>query len=154
MSWNTWDISTALFPVLPVVWQSNKASAVEKYLLKTPGNGISETLNFKMSLDASTLKHLFLWCKFQSQLLFIISLLLENFLTALHGLYEFSHKWKEVLTGEKLATLAISRIVLNRCVHIVKEVIAWNLLPSLWLLEQSKEVTLWVNLSWHIRSYI
>ena len=154
MSWNTGDISTALLPVLPVVWQSNKASAVEKYLLKTPGNGISETLKFKMSLDALTLKHLCLWCKFQGQLLFIISLLLENFLTALHGFYEFSHKWKEVLTGVKLASLAISRIILNRCVHIVKEVIAWNLLPSLWLFEQSKEVTLWVNLSWHIRSYI
>ena len=54
-----------------------------KFLLKTPGNAISETLNFKMSLDASVLKNLYLWCKFQSHLLFIISLLLKNFLTAL-----------------------------------------------------------------------
>ena len=53
-----------------------------KFLLKTPGNAISETLNFKMSLDASVLKNLCLWCEFQSHLLFIISLLLKNFLTA------------------------------------------------------------------------
>ena len=54
-----------------------------KYLLNTPGDAISETLNFKMSLDASALKNLCLWCEFQSCLLFIISLLLKNFLTAL-----------------------------------------------------------------------
>ena len=59
---------------------------------------------------------------------------------------------KRGIDWRKIGILAISRIVLNRCVHIVKEVIPWNL--SLWLLEQSKEVTLWVNLSWHIRSYI
>ena len=53
-----------------------------KYLLKTPGNSISETLSVKMSLDALALKNLYLWCKFQSCLLFIISLLLKNFLTA------------------------------------------------------------------------
>ena len=47
MSWNAWDILTALFPVLQVFWQSNMASEVEKYLLKTPKNGISETLNSK-----------------------------------------------------------------------------------------------------------
>ena len=55
------------------------ASTVEN----TPGNAISETLNFKMSIDASVLKNLCLWCEFQSRLLFIISLLLKNFLTAL-----------------------------------------------------------------------
>ena len=54
-----------------------------KYLLKTPGNTISETLNFKMSLDALALKNLYLWCEFQSRLIFIISLLLKNILTAL-----------------------------------------------------------------------
>ena len=54
-----------------------------KYLLKIPGNGISETLNFKMSLDASALRNLCLLCVFQSCLLFIISLLLKNVLTAL-----------------------------------------------------------------------
>ena len=54
-----------------------------KYLLKTSGNTISETLIFKMSLDASALENLFLWCRFQSHLVFIISLLLKNFLTAL-----------------------------------------------------------------------
>ena len=56
-----------------------------KYLLKTPGNGISETLNFKMPLNASALKTLCLWCEFESHLLFIISLLLKNSLSALQG---------------------------------------------------------------------
>ena len=49
-----------------------------------PGNTISETLIFKMSLDASALKSLCFWCEFQSRVLFIISLLLKNFLTAPH----------------------------------------------------------------------
>ena len=40
-------------------------------LLKTPGNGISETLNFKISLVAMALKNLCLWCEFQSRLLSI-----------------------------------------------------------------------------------
>ena len=40
-----------------------------KCLLKTPGKTISETLNFKLSLDASALKNLYLSCKFQSHLL-------------------------------------------------------------------------------------
>ena len=60
-----------------------------KCLLKTPGNAISATLYFKMSLAALALKNLFLWCEFQSRLLFIISLLLKNFLTAL-VVYEHS----------------------------------------------------------------
>ena len=66
-----------------------------KYLFKTPGNAISETLNFKISLDASALKNLCLWCKFQSHLLFIIGLLLKNVLTALNtGAYKVSvHKF-------------------------------------------------------------
>ena len=54
-----------------------------KYLMKIPGNAISEDLNFTLPLDALTLKNLCLWCKFKSPLLFIISLLLTNFLTAL-----------------------------------------------------------------------
>ena len=36
-----------------------------------------------LSLDASALRNLCLWCEFQSRLLIIISLLLKNFLTAL-----------------------------------------------------------------------
>ena len=40
-------------------------------------------LNFKMFLGTSVLKNLCLWCEFQSCLLFIISLLLKNSLTAL-----------------------------------------------------------------------
>ena len=55
------------------------ASTVEN----TSGNTISETLNFKMSLDASALRNLCLWCEVQSCLLIIISLLFKNFLTAL-----------------------------------------------------------------------
>ena len=50
-----------------------------KYLLNTPGDAISEILNFTMSLDASALKNVRLWCEFQSRLLFIISLLLKTF---------------------------------------------------------------------------
>ena len=46
---------------------------------KTPGIAISKTLNFKMPLDASVLKNLFLWYKFQSCPLFIICLLFETF---------------------------------------------------------------------------
>ena len=49
-----------------------------KYSLKTPGNSISETLNFTMSLAALALKNLCLWCEFQSRLLFIIRLLLKK----------------------------------------------------------------------------
>ena len=53
MSWNTWDISTTLFPVLHVFWRNNKASAVENTSWKPlPRNGIPKTLNFKMFLDA------------------------------------------------------------------------------------------------------
>ena len=58
-----------------------------KFLLKTPGNAISETLYFKISLDATALKNLCLWCEFQSRLLFITSLLLKNLLTALRQTY-------------------------------------------------------------------
>ena len=67
-----------------------------KYPLNTPGDAISEILNFTMSLDASALKNVRLWCEFQSRLLFIISLLLKNFLTALIVLNvaEFYPSWK------------------------------------------------------------
>ena len=58
------------------------ASKVENTSWK-PLEAISETLIKKMSLDASALKNLCLWCNLQSRLLFIISLLLKNFLTAL-----------------------------------------------------------------------
>ena len=49
-----------------------------KHLLKTTFNAIFETLNFKMSLDASALKNLFLSCEFQIHPLFIISLPLDS----------------------------------------------------------------------------
>ena len=82
-AWNACDILMVLFPVLRVFWRNNIASVVVNTSWKPPGNAISETLNFKMSLDASALKKLCLWCKFQSRLLIIIGLLLKNFLTAL-----------------------------------------------------------------------
>ena len=78
MSWNASDISTAF-----VILTKQHGLRGGKFLLKSPGNAISETLNFKMSLDASALKNLCLWCEFESHLLFIISLLLKTFLTAL-----------------------------------------------------------------------
>ena len=58
-----------------------------KFPLKPPENAISETLYFKISLDASALKNLCLWCEFQNRLLFLISLLLKNLLTALRQTY-------------------------------------------------------------------
>ena len=76
-----WDIVTALFPVSILTKQHSICGG--KYLLKTPGNAISEIINFKMSLDALALKNACLWCEFQSHLVFIISLLLKSFLTAL-----------------------------------------------------------------------
>ena len=54
-----------------------------KYLLKTPGNVISETLNFKMSLDSLALRNLCLWFEFQSCLQFIISLLMKKIFDSL-----------------------------------------------------------------------
>ena len=54
-----------------------------KYLLKTPGNAISETLIFTISLVSLALKNSCLWCEFQNCVLHIISLPLKNFLTAL-----------------------------------------------------------------------
>ena len=66
-----------------------------KHVLKTLGNAITETLIFKMSLDGLALKNL---CEFQSRLLFIISLLLKNFLTALSNqvyfFYIFLIDWR------------------------------------------------------------
>ena len=63
-----------IVPSLACILMKQHGVHGEKYLLKTPGNGVSETLNSKMPLDASALKNLYLWCKFQSRLLFIISL--------------------------------------------------------------------------------
>ena len=73
-----------ILPSLACILTKQHGVCSGKYLLKTPGKTISETLNFKLSLDASALKNLCLSCKFQSRLLLIISLLLKIFLTALH----------------------------------------------------------------------
>ena len=74
----------SIVPSLACILTKQNGVRSGKHLLKTPANAISETLTFKMSLDASALKNLRLWCEFQSRLLFIINLLLKNFLTALH----------------------------------------------------------------------
>ena len=63
----------------PSIWMKQHGVRGGKYLLKTPGN--------TMSLDALVLKNFCPWCKFQSRLLFIIRLLLKNFLTALKSLH-------------------------------------------------------------------
>ena len=76
-----------IIPSLVGILKNQHGVCIGKFLLNTPGNAISKTLNFKMSLDASTLKNLFLWCEFQIRLPFIISLRLKNFLTALHSLF-------------------------------------------------------------------
>lgn len=81
MSWNAWDgtdISTALFPVSCAYSDKTTWRLRWKIPLETPGNAISLTLLFKTSLDASVLKSLCLWRKFQSCLLFIINLLLKK----------------------------------------------------------------------------
>ena len=82
MSWNAWDISTTLFPVSCAYSDKTTWRPRWKIPLETPGNAISEALIFKTSLDASVLKNLCLWRKFQSCLVFIINLLLKNFLTS------------------------------------------------------------------------
>ena len=46
----SWDILTALFPVLCILTKQHGIRG-GKYLLKTSGNNISETLIFKMSLQ-------------------------------------------------------------------------------------------------------
>ena len=50
---NAWEISMAIVPSLACILTKQHAIRGGKYLLKTPGTTISETLNFKMSLDAS-----------------------------------------------------------------------------------------------------
>ena len=45
-----------VFPSLARILMKQHGICGGKYLLKTPGNAISETLNFKMFLDASALK--------------------------------------------------------------------------------------------------
>ena len=72
-----------IVPSLACILMNRQGILSEKYLLKTHGNAISETVIFKIALDASALKNLCVWYEFQSRLLFIISLLLKNFLTAL-----------------------------------------------------------------------
>ena len=78
MLWNAWDISMAnLFPVLCVFWWNNMASTVENTSWKPL------EMPFQNTPSTSALKNLCLYCEFESHLLFIISLLLKKFLTAL-----------------------------------------------------------------------
>ena len=76
MSWNAWDILMALFPVLCVFWWNNMASTVENTSWKPLEMPFLQ--NVPRCLGPQEL-----WCEFQSHLLFIISLLLKNFLTGL-----------------------------------------------------------------------
>ena len=67
-----------------------------------------KTLNFKMSLDASALKNLCLWCEFR--LLPIISLLPKNFLTALRKLWrQMTQSWVETVTATDTSTNTIGK---------------------------------------------
>ena len=50
MSWNGWNISTAV-PSLACILMKQHGVCGGKYLLKTRRDAISETLNFKMSLQ-------------------------------------------------------------------------------------------------------
>ena len=63
-----------IVPSLACILTKQHGVHAGKYLLKTPGN--ARDSNFKISLEASALKDLCLWCEFQCRLLFIISLLL------------------------------------------------------------------------------
>ena len=67
----------SIVPSLACILTKQHGVRVGKYLWKTSGNTISETLIFRMPLQyyASALKNLCLWCEFQSCLLFIITLL-------------------------------------------------------------------------------
>ena len=83
MLWNAWDILTALFPVLRV-FQLNNGFLVENTSWK-PLETWFPRLEFQNVATRLLLspKELPLVRPFQSHLLFIISLLLKNFLTAL-----------------------------------------------------------------------
>ena len=53
-----------IVPSLACILTKQRGVRGGKYLLKTPGNTIFETLIFKISLEALTPENLFLWCKF------------------------------------------------------------------------------------------
>ena len=79
-----WRFDGIRFPVnIASILREQHSIRSWKYLLKTPGNAISETLNFKMSLDALALKKLCFWFKFQSAYYSIWACYLKTFLTAL-----------------------------------------------------------------------
>jgi len=83
-----------------------------KHLLKSPGNAISESLIIKMSLDALALKNLCLGCEFQRCLLFVISLLFSNFLTALKQPSHLSHLITVVILGTPVLVLILFNTVI------------------------------------------
>ena len=76
-----WKGMTALFPDY-----SNKTTWLLRWKipLENPWKRHFQDSKFQNALAASPVKNLCLWCKFQIHLLFIVSLLLKNFLTALH----------------------------------------------------------------------
>ena len=83
-----------------------------KYLLKTPGKAISETLKFKTFLDALPLKNLCLWCEFQSHLHLYYSLsacYLKNFDSPEWKLYEITPKKRFLLNPETSKALYFTK---------------------------------------------
>ena len=75
---------------------------------QTPLKNPWRLLISKMSLDASALKNLYLWCDFR--LLPIISLLPKNFLTALRKLWrQITQSWVETVTATDTSTNTIGK---------------------------------------------
>ena len=54
-----------IVPSLACILEQQSWHLKWKIPLENPGNGISETLNFIMSLDTSAIKNLRLYCEFQ-----------------------------------------------------------------------------------------
>ena len=84
--------------------------------LETSGKAISKTLNFKLFLGTSALKNLCIWCEFQSRVLFIISVVLRNFL--------------KVLYQERSLTFKTSCIIITVPVHLWLRILITKLIIS------------------------
>ena len=76
-------IVPSLVCILDVFWRNNMASVVDIPLGNPWKWHFWDSKNFQNVPRCLALRNLPIWCEFQSCLLFIISLLLENFLTAL-----------------------------------------------------------------------
>ena len=101
-----------IVPSLACILTKHNGVCSGKHLLKSLGNAISESLIIKMSLDASALKNLCLGYEFQSCLLFIMSLLFSNFLTALKQPSHLSHLITVVILGTPVLVLILFNTVI------------------------------------------